>query len=237
MTIAAGIASGGPSEQVGEVFRRDPAKSDDEVVAPVSNLEFLGAAAASGHRQPPSLVRRTDGQTLQLTPLLYQVLEAVDGRRTLAAIAVVVSERAGRLLTPDDVRFLIDRKLRPLGLLRDAQGNVPPAAKANPLLALRWRIVVSNPDITDSIANKFAPLFHPACIALVMTAFIATTGWVFFDMGLSHPARAALYDPSLLIGVFLLTAASAAFHEVGHASACRYGGARPGVMGAGLYLL
>ena len=28
-----------------------------------------------------------------------------------------------------------------------------------------------------------------------------------------------------------------AFHELGHASACRYGGARPGVMGVGVYLV
>ena len=28
-----------------------------------------------------------------------------------------------------------------------------------------------------------------------------------------------------------------AFHEFGHASACRYGGARPGVMGVGFYLV
>ena len=31
--------------------------------------------------------------------------------------------------------------------------------------------------------------------------------------------------------------AATAFHEIGHASACRHGGARPGVMGVGLYLV
>jgi putative peptide zinc metalloprotease protein len=31
--------------------------------------------------------------------------------------------------------------------------------------------------------------------------------------------------------------ASAAFHELGHAASCRYGGARPGRIGAGIYLL
>ena len=27
------------------------------------------------------------------------------------------------------------------------------------------------------------------------------------------------------------------FHEIGHASACRYGGAKPGVLGAGIYVV
>ena len=34
-----------------------------------------------------------------------------------------------------------------------------------------------------------------------------------------------------------LTVASAAFHEIGHAAACRYGGGRPGGMGAGIYVV
>jgi putative peptide zinc metalloprotease protein len=37
--------------------------------------------------------------------------------------------------------------------------------------------------------------------------------------------------------VFGLTLVSAAFHEFGHAAACRYGGATPGAMGVGLYLV
>ena len=34
-----------------------------------------------------------------------------------------------------------------------------------------------------------------------------------------------------------LAIASAAFHEIGHAAACRYGGGRPGGMGAGIYIV
>jgi putative peptide zinc metalloprotease protein len=34
-----------------------------------------------------------------------------------------------------------------------------------------------------------------------------------------------------------VTIGSLAFHELGHAAACRYGGARPGRIGAGLYLI
>jgi putative peptide zinc metalloprotease protein len=37
--------------------------------------------------------------------------------------------------------------------------------------------------------------------------------------------------------VLVLTWLSAAFHEFGHAAGCRYSGARPGAVGAGLYLV
>ena len=37
--------------------------------------------------------------------------------------------------------------------------------------------------------------------------------------------------------MFASVVVATAFHEFGHASACRYGGARPGVMGAGIYLV
>src|SRR3954451_18621440 len=237
MTIAAiGVAAGIEPDAYRFGAPRASAVTD-EVPERAPNVDFLGSEAASGHRRPPSLVRRGDGQTIQLTPLLHQVLGAIDGRRTIADIADIVSQSAGRLAAAEDIHFLIDRKLRPLGLLRSSDGIAVPSMKANPLLALRCRLVVSNPDITDAVATKFAPLFRPGCVVLMLAAFVAATGWVMFDMGLAHPAHEALYDPALLLAVFALTVASAAFHEIGHAAACRYGGARPGVMGAGLYLL
>ena len=46
-----------------------------------------------------------------------------------------------------------------------------------------------------------------------------------------------LRDPATLLIVFVLSVVSAAFHECGHATACRYGGARPGKIGVGIYLV
>ena len=64
-----------------------PARADD--------LQLIGEMVGTGYRTPPALVRRSDGQILQLTPLLYRVLEAVDGRRGCAEIAAVVSAGDG----------------------------------------------------------------------------------------------------------------------------------------------
>ncbi len=83
--------------------------------ARVDDLQLIGAMVGSGYRTPPALVRRSDGQTLQLTPLLYRVLEAVDGRRTCAEIATVVSQAMRRSVSEDVVATLVDKHLRPHG--------------------------------------------------------------------------------------------------------------------------
>jgi putative peptide zinc metalloprotease protein len=53
----------------------------------------------------------------------------------------------------------------------------------------------------------------------------------------SGGAHEAIYRPGLLLLTLGLVIVAAIFHEIGHAAACRYGGARPGVMGVGLYIV
>ena len=205
--------------------------------APASGLVLLGELAGSGYRTPPALVRRPDGQTIQLTALLYLVLEAIDGERRFAEIAAVVSAAYGRQVGEDDVRLLTETKLRPLGLLRAPDGTEPELRKPNPLLALRLRWVVSDPAVTRRLTAPFAALFAPVVVALVLAAFAAISTWVLFTKGLGSATHQAFDQPLLLLLVFAITVFSAGFHEFGHASACRYGGATPGAMGTGLYLV
>ena len=205
--------------------------------SPASGLVLLGELTGSGYRTPPALVRRPDGQTIQLTTLLYLVLEGIDGERSFAEIAAVVSASYGRQVGEDDVRLLAETKLRPLGLLRAPDGTEPELRKPNPLLALRLRWVVSDPAVTRRLTAPFAALFAPVVVALVLTAFAAISTWVLFTKGLGSATHQAFDQPLLLLVVFAITVFSAGFHEFGHASACRYGGATPGAMGTGLYLV
>src|SRR6478672_317382 len=191
----------------------------------------------SGYRTPPSLVRRADGQTMQLTPLLYTVLDAVDGRRTCAEIADVVRETVRREVTADMVATLVEEHLRPLGLVKLPDGSEPPLKKANPLLALKLKYAATDPATTRRLTDPFRILFRPAVMAVVLVAFMAITWWVFFERGLAPAAYDAFHRPQLLLLVFVVTVLSGGFHEFGHAAAARYGGANPGVIGAGIYLV
>jgi putative peptide zinc metalloprotease protein len=200
-------------------------------------VQLLGELAGSGFRETPFLARRGDGQTIQLTELLYHVLEEIDGSRDFEAVAGAVSERIGKRAAADDIAFLVEEKLRPLGLLCADDGSEPKVEKPNPLLALRLRVVISNERVTKRLTAPFAVLFWPPIVLAVVAGFVAVTGWLLFGHGLAGGARQVMYQPSLIVLLFVLTAASAGFHEFGHAAACRYGGATPGVMGAGIYLV
>jgi putative peptide zinc metalloprotease protein len=76
-------------------------------------VALLGEYQGSGYKEPPALVRRSDGQILQLPPLLYEVLKAIDGERGSAEIAAVVSDKVQRTFASEDIDFLIDEKLSP----------------------------------------------------------------------------------------------------------------------------
>ena len=202
-----------------------------------AGLELIGPLGGSGYRDAPSLVRRADGQTLQVTPLLYAVLSAIDGTRAYGEIADAVRSETGKECSEEDIEFLVEQKLRPLGVLRQVDGSEPVVQKANPLLALRFKFVVSNPTTTKRLTDPFTWLFRPVAVIATVAAFVAITGWLFFGKGLGSAAHQTLYEPEFLLLVFALTMISAGFHEFGHAAACRYGGATPGVMGGGLYLV
>jgi len=208
-----------------------------EVPARAEGVELLGEMEQSGFKEPPCLACRGDGQTIQLTDLLFRVLEAIDGRRDVEAVAAEVSRTIGKEASADDVRFLVEEKLRPLGLLKGSDGSDPELAKPNPLLALRFRVVLSDERTTRRITAPFAKLFMPLVVLAVIAAFGAMIGWLLFSEGVGGGTRQMIYQPGLLVLVFVLAISSAGFHEFGHAAALRYGGGNPRAMGAGLYLV
>src|SRR5687768_14758339 len=208
----------------------------EQVLARATGIELLGETPGSGYRNPPALVRRGDGQVITLTPLLHQVMLAVDGRRTVAEVAEEVSAASGRLVRPDDVRQLVDASLRPLGLLLRADGSEPELRRSDPLLALRFRRAVTDHAVTRRLTAPFAVLFSPLIVVPVVLAFLAVSAWVLLDQGLAAATAQAFGNPALFLAVVVLTVLSAGFHEFGHAAAARYGGATPGAMGVGFYL-
>ena len=157
----------------------------EQVLARATGVELLGETPGSGYRNPPALVRRGDGQVITLTPLLQQVMLAVDGRRTVAEVAEEVSASSGRLVRAADVAQLVDTSLRPLGLLLRADGTEPELRRSDPLLALRFRRVVTDPAVTRRLTAPFAVLFSPLVVGPVVAAFALISGWVLFSQGLA----------------------------------------------------
>src|SRR5581483_7566571 len=71
----------------------------------------------------------------------------------------------------------------------------------------------------------------------VVACFAGVFWFVLVRKGISSATAQAFHSPGLLLLVFVLAVASAGFHELGHAAACRYGGGTPGGMGMGIYMV
>jgi putative peptide zinc metalloprotease protein len=201
-------------------------------------IELIGVYEGSGFKDPPHIVRRADGQVVQLPELLFVVAEeCADGASSCDELAVRVADRMKVQLTGEDVRFLCDEKLRPLGVMAAENGASQELKKIDPLLALKFRARVVPERAVRAVTTVFHPLFFPPVIVAVIGGLIAIDVWMFGFHGVAQSVRSVLYDPAFILLLLGLVILSAAFHECGHATACRYGGATPGVMGAGLYIV
>ena len=192
----------------------------------VPGTELLGELNDSGYRRAPFLVRRADGQMLQVTRLAYLVAAGADGTRTPGALATLVSKQSERPIDAAGVRFLVDQKLKPLGVITTgAAAAAVPCAR--PLLGLRGRTTLLPAKLTNALGNLLRPLFWPIVIISVVAGVAALDSWLFVVHGLNTAIGQVLHDPSLLLAVVGLTLVAAIFHELGHAAGCRAGGARP----------
>ncbi len=237
MTTVDGPSLGRDDLTAPTVVDTSGAGTDPRVPARADGVQLIGEMEGSGYRVPPALARRSDGQVVQLTPVLYAVLEAIDGNRTVEQVAEVVSASLDKSVTADNVLTLIETNLRPAGLLLAANGRQPEVKKSQPLLGLRFKFAVTDPDKTRRLTAPFARLFNPLIVGTVLVGFFAMCWWVLFVKGLASATHQAFERPGLLAMVFAVTVLSAGFHEFGHAAAARRGGSVPGVMGAGIYLV
>ncbi|WP_263164789.1 hypothetical protein [Streptomyces sp. SCSIO ZS0520] len=211
--------------------------------------ELVGEFAGSGYRVPPHLVHRYDGQVIHLPPLLYQATKLLaelesagarkprDGQAAMARVAAQLSQATGRAFTAEHIAYLIDKKLAPLGIARYSDGSPPDIPTANSFLALRFRKAVLSERATWFISGLFAWLFQPLVLMAVVATVMVGEVWVFMSQNVGGAVATTMAKPNSVLIVVLLTLASAAFHECGHAAACRYSKVKPGVMGCGIYLV
>ncbi len=200
-------------------------------------LELVGEYQESGFKDAPYIARRADGQMVQLPPMLYSLLETIDGKRSYEELSQAFSEKIERDVPAEQVQMLVEEKLMPLGVLRGPDGAEPQVEKLDPLLALKFRAALIPKGVTRAITTVFYPLFNPLAVLAVLAGLIAVDVWFFFMHGVAQPLRAIAYNPLLLLLVLGLVVIATALHEIGHATAARYGGAEPGVMGAGIYIV
>jgi putative peptide zinc metalloprotease protein len=215
------------------------AVGDPDLPYLADGVELIGRYEGSGFRSAPYLVKRGDGQVIQVSELIYLVAEAVNVTGDVEEAAARVSVAYGREVSADNVLYLIEKKLRPIGLLWSPGAPAPPAPRANPLLALRLRLPLVPERAHRFVTTALKPLFWPPVVAIAIALVVALDIYLVVGLGTNviSVAQTLIYAPQLLLPLTALTVAMGLFHEIGHATAARYGGAKPGAMGAGIYIV
>ena len=197
-------------------------------------VEPVGEFQGSGTELQTYLVRRGSAM-LQVSELLYNLIGLLDSHRDTREIALALSEKLGRSLTSDQVRYLLEKKIEPLGLLA---GTDPSrlAPRREQIFQLRLRFPLLPAAVVRALAYLLRPLFYLPLVVVVIAAWVGADVWLFRGSVLSSAVRNALHQPRLIVWASLVMLGVAVFHELGHATGCRAGGARPGRIGAGVYV-
>ena len=224
-----------------------PSPTPDQVGAPAprrlaAGTELLGVYEAAAFTQPQFLLRRGDGQVIQLTRLLYLVAAALAAapNATPAVIAAAVAVELDRPVSADNVTYIIDHKLAPLGVIAADDPAAVPLTQARPmLLGLRFRARVVPARLHRGLSRALRPLFWPPVVAAVLAALVGYDIWLGATRGAAilGGVQTVILHPDELLAIIAISVAVGFFHELGHATAARYGGATPGVMGVGIYLM
>ncbi|HET6502843.1 MAG TPA: hypothetical protein VFG87_18980 [Amycolatopsis sp.] len=208
----------------------------DAVPRLAEGISLLGEYEGGGYDEPRYLVSRDDGQMVLVSRMLNAVLGAITGDRTLAQVAEQASRDFGALLSPEAAQYLIERKLKPLGLATlDEQVAAPP--RANPLLALSLHRVLIPAGAVRRLAAMFAPLFLPPIVVAVLLALLTLDVWLLVTGHVDTSLHASVGSPGLMLAVFGVMITNTLFHECGHAGGCHYGGGRPGAIGVGVLIV
>ncbi|MCA1696003.1 MAG: DUF3105 domain-containing protein, partial [Actinobacteria bacterium] len=148
-----------------------------------------------------------------------------------------VGRETGLQLTGDHVAYLIDRKLAPMGITTDSNGSRLAVADSRSALSLRVKSPLLPSPATWFLSGLFSWLFHPVIVVAAVISALAGEIWLFGTQPMGSALTSALSNPTGILLLVGLSIVSAFFHEIGHASACRYGGVRPGPIGCGIYLV
>ena len=199
--------------------------------------ELLGAYKDSGRLDAPSIIRRRDGRMMEVSPLLHQLAATLDPRHDLEWVAARLGAALGRSISPASVAYLVDQKLRPLGVLADSPSTAAPRQSTPEVLGLSVHAGVVPAPAVRGVTTLLRPLFLPPVVIGALAFLVNGDVWLWRSHRVGAGLREVFTSPALMLAVVALTVVAGAFHELGHATATRYAGAEPGAIGAGIYLL
>jgi len=207
-------------------------------------VDLLGPTDAGAHGDH-WLVCVEGSRYVQATRRLYLVLLHSDGQTSVDEIARRVSSSLGRRITPDQVRWLVQERLAPAGLVAigpsrgagRSGSRQGPMQLRTPLLAIRHRLPVLPYRLTAPLTDRLHQLYWSPIVVLVIGVALGVNVWLYSGPDPGGAISSVLRHPELVLVLLLLDVPLRLFHELGHASAMRRAGVPYGEIGVALYVV
>src|SRR5439155_11256852 len=148
------------------------------------NVHLVGELQGSGFVDRQWLVQR-DGSYIQLTELLYRVVELIDGQRTLDEIAAAVTESTEWLITPENVQQIIQAKLQPLGLVArpgvyaERQSVTRRPSRVGSPFSVQVRVRIISPRFIEPFAARLQLLYAPPIFLPTVAVIAISHAWLY----------------------------------------------------------
>jgi putative peptide zinc metalloprotease protein len=228
-----------PREDQSTCVAKDGAANAGWVPRLASGVSLVGEQAGTGFSESQWLAER-DGRYVQLSELLYRVLECVDGQRSLDSIAAGTTDSTPWTVTAAQVRELLVRKLIPIGLVAPLTGEASVGSsepRPRSPLRVKLRRVLIGRRLLDPITDVLQVFYSTPLLVGLLSLIAFTYGWLYLDHGIGGAVSEVILQPGLLLAAGALFVVTTLIHELGHAAALRYGGGRARGIGAGVYLI
>lgn len=164
-----------------------------------------------------------NGQYYEASHAIVELVEELQRyEEEKAAIEAYVRKKEGKY-TPEQVREVIEKFIDPIF-------RAVPKKRS-----FLYEKELFSAGAIDRFSDTFRFLFHKAYMMVVLVGMLALDAWFFFTTSdlLLFNNKVNIY---MVAGLLVFMLASSFFHELGHASACKYFGVRHGGIGFGLYL-
>ena len=164
-----------------------------------------------------------NGQYYEASHAIVELVEELQRyEEEKAAIEAYVRKKEGKY-TPEQVREVIEKFIDPIF-------RAVPKKRS-----FLYEKELFSAGAIDRFSDTFRFLFHKAYMMVVLAGMLALDAWFFFTTSdlLLFNNKVNIY---MVAGLLVFMLASSFFHELGHASACKYFGVRHGGIGFGLYL-
>lgn len=193
----------------------------------------------SSSTQPKFVVRAGD-KSYVVPEKLKSILLLFDGTRTLQEVAADFSASEGVPVSEEQLREKAFGLFKAYHLIEELRLEAQEAAPAPPEKKTQstefvFRLPVITPQRASAVSERLTWLFRPS-VVIVGVLLIVATQVAFASRLVTAPFQISLAPTDLLI-YYALIIATAAFHELGHATACRRYGCEHGDIGVMLYMI